>query len=166
MDSELTGFPFDRSGSEPLRPVLCRISSQALSDLVEIESESNAPAWSAALFSDEFNNPNSYFFGAQCSEKLIGYLCANIVLSEGHILKFGVRGNWRRQGVGKSLLLYALGELSLMRVSVVWLEVRQSNKVALKLYESLGFIKVGKRKGYYSDNNEDAVLMKYSYQVV
>ncbi len=163
MNSGLPPSSSELASDEFVKPLLCRISTMALTDLVEIEAQSNAPAWSATLFSEELRNPDSYFFGAQCNQQLTGYLCANVILAEAHILKFGVRQSWRGRGIGRALLLYSLNELSLMRVSVVWLEVRASNTIAQTLYKAVGFSTVGRRRGYYSDNGEDAVLMKYAY---
>ena len=153
----------EEGASQPPTPVLCRVSKDALDSIVEIEAQCNAPAWSAQLLSDELQSENSHFFGAQCAETLVGYLAANIILTEAHILKFGVRTDWRRRGIGRALLIYSLTELKREGVKKCWLEVRASNAAAQRLYGQLGFKKISRRRSYYCDNGEDAVVMSMSY---
>ena len=81
---------------------------------------------------------------------------------ENHIISIGVRRDYRRIGIGK-LLLLSLIEMAINNSnSIVTLEVRKSNLVAITLYQKLGFEIVGTRKNYYSDNREDALIMTLS----
>ncbi|MFQ5860648.1 MAG: ribosomal protein S18-alanine N-acetyltransferase [Dehalococcoidia bacterium] len=91
--------------------------------------------------------------------QVLGFVGVWFMADEAHITSIAVREAWRGRGVGEGLLLGAI-ELALARRSrVLTLEARVSNTVAQSLYEKYGFRKVGIRRGYYTDNNEDAVLM-------
>ena len=90
---------------------------------------------------------------------IIGLVGLWIMAGEAHITTIGVREAYRRQGIGE-LLLISVIELALMRHSqVVTLEVRATNSAAQALYEKYGFTKAGVRRGYYTDNREDALIM-------
>ena len=92
-------------------------------------------------------------------QRIIGLVGFWIVAGEAHITTIGVREAYRRQGIGELLLISAI-ELALMRhAQMTTLEVRASNSVAIALYEKYGFTKTGVRRGYYTDNREDAVIM-------
>ena len=92
-------------------------------------------------------------------EYLVGFLGLWFMVDEAHIVSIGVRESHRGRGVGELLLIASI-ELALENISrMVTLEVRRSNTVAQRLYEKYGFANVGLRKGYYSDNREDAIIM-------
>jgi len=93
------------------------------------------------------------------NQRIVGLTGLWIMADEAHLTTIGVRKAYRRQGMG-GLLLIAVLDLAVMHnVRVVTLEVRASNHAAQKLYEKYGFCIVGLRRGYYSDNREDAVVM-------
>ena len=89
----------------------------------------------------------------------VGYVSTWIVWEEAHITAIAVRESYRGRGVGELLLAGAIEIAMLEKSRVVTLEVRVSNSSAIALYKKYGFKKVGLRKGYYSDNREDADIM-------
>jgi ribosomal-protein-alanine N-acetyltransferase len=92
-------------------------------------------------------------------ERLVGFIGLWFMLEECHIVTVAVRADERRRGIGELLVITAI-ELSLLREQeVVTLECRVSNTGAQALYEKYGFERVGVRKRYYTDNNEDALIM-------
>jgi ribosomal-protein-alanine N-acetyltransferase len=92
-------------------------------------------------------------------EYLLGFAGLWLMAGEAHITNIAVRESYRRRGIGE-LLLISLIELSLeLGAHLVTLEVRVSNTVAQSLYAKYGFAQVGLRRGYYTDNREDGVLM-------
>ncbi len=92
-------------------------------------------------------------------QHVVGFLGVWFMVDEAHITAVGVRERYRRLGVGELLLLAGL-EVAIPRgARVATLEVRTSNRAAQKLYEKYGFQSAGLRKGYYSDNREDALIM-------
>ena len=92
--------------------------------------------------------------------KIYGYCIFMIAADEGEILRIGVDREMQNNGIGKKLLGFSLNEMKEKGCESFFLEVRASNEKAIKLYEKVGFEKIGIRKNYYSDNNEDAILYK------
>lgn len=90
---------------------------------------------------------------------IVGYGGFWMMLDEAHICTLGVHPAWRRRGVGELLLASMIGQAADLHAGFVTLEVRVSNTPAQRLYEKYGFRSVGVRKGYYSDNHEDALIM-------
>jgi [ribosomal protein S18]-alanine N-acetyltransferase len=93
------------------------------------------------------------------SAEVIGVAGYWLVVDEAHISTFAVRPDWRNRGVGAALLLGLLREAAELGATSALLEVRAGNGPAQALYRRFGFRKVGRRKGYYKDNGEDALLM-------
>lgn len=131
-----------------------------LDQVLAIERSSYAVPWTRGIFQQELRNKQSAFYiTARSEKKIVGYGGLWLIWKEGHITNITVDQRFRRRGIG-SLLLIKLIELARGEgVKLVTLEVRVSNIAAVKLYESFAFKKVGKRKGYYMDNNEDALIM-------
>ncbi len=94
--------------------------------------------------------------------QIIGYICFWVVLDEAHLANLAVAPEARRQGVAAFLLKTMIRYLRARGVKQILLEVRERNKAALSLYHKFGFKIDGRRKGYYSDTKEDAILMSLS----
>lgn len=129
-------------------------------EIAAIEAESNRPPWSEQLILQEFSHQHARVLGARLGGKLVGFLICHVVQDEAHIMNFGVAATARGQGVGRAILADLIRELHTEAVRWITLEVRRSNFVARKLYESTGFEEVGVRPKYYSDNQEDALVLK------
>ena len=142
-----------------ISPVIVRLSENSAADLARIELESNTPPWSAKLFAGEFEQKHSLVFGARAAGQLVGFLVVHFTWDEAHIVNFGILRSFRRQGVGRTLLDTVVCELNSRGVRWVTLEVRKSNVAAIGLYGSFGFSEVGLRERYYSDNQEDGLVM-------
>lgn len=134
----------------------------------ELERESFPSPWPAGAYRRELlDNALARYFvavepgreGEGAPELVVGVLGLWLMVDEAHIVTLAVRRAHRRRGVGESLLVRALKEAKENGCRVVTLECRLSNAPALALYEKYGFLRVGLRKRYYTDNNEDAVLM-------
>ena len=100
------------------------------------------------------------FSVATAGAVVVGYVVAHHAADEGEILNLGVTPGHRRRGVGHELVRHVLGELACRTVKVAFLEVRESNTAARRLYESLGFVGVGRRRRYYRRPIEDAVILR------
>jgi ribosomal-protein-alanine N-acetyltransferase len=87
-----------------------------------------------------------------------GYICPTLLLDEGDIRNVAVSPGHRGKGIGQLLVEKVLSECTAREASLVRLEVRASNSVAVTLYKKLGFTETGLRKKYY-ENGEDAILM-------
>jgi ribosomal-protein-alanine N-acetyltransferase len=126
--------------------------------VLAIESVSFPQPWSEALFRMEINNPQAVHFALEDGGRLAGYLCAGTVLDEMDLRVIAVAPDARRQGHARALVAALLAEARKQGIGYVHLEVRESNEAAKRLYTSLGFRPVGRRKGYYGEPTEDAVL--------
>jgi ribosomal-protein-alanine N-acetyltransferase len=87
------------------------------------------------------------------------YCVYRVTLDEMHILNVAVAPGWRRWGLGRWLVRFAMGKAVRDGARRAFLEVRASNREALSLYVGLGFVRAGVRRGYYSEPREDAVLL-------
>lgn len=95
---------------------------------------------------------------------LSGYLSAYRVGDEAEIINLAVRGEFRRQGMGRAILVTVLKKWCDMGIKEGYLEVRATNAAAIALYSSCGFVPVGRRPRYYPDTGEDAILMRLTLQ--
>jgi ribosomal-protein-alanine N-acetyltransferase len=93
------------------------------------------------------------------AEQVSGFVAYWIVSDEIHLHSIAVRPDLRRRGYARALIRDMLREAREHSVRTIWLEVRSSNRAALALYRDLGFEQEGIRHGYYTDNQEDAVIM-------
>lgn len=129
--------------------------------MLRIERRSFASPWPRAFFEKELSGelPQSRTTAAWLNRKLAAYCVAWRAADETHIVNFAVHPNLRRQGIGKALVRHVFAEARRSKAPRVTLEVRVSNRPAIRLYESMGFRIAAIRKGYYRDNGEDAYIM-------
>jgi [ribosomal protein S18]-alanine N-acetyltransferase len=128
-------------------------------DILRIEKVSFPTPWSSAAFREEMRNPLSQVWIAQSSHRLVGYMCFWVFAGEIHLMNIAVDPEERGKGIGKFLLYEMIKFGRSKGVQMVWLEVRPSNKAARMLYEGAGFVEISRRPKYYTDNNEDAIVM-------
>ena len=136
------------------------LEPEDLSEILDIERQGYSHPWTEGIFLDCFK-PNYRLWGACQGELLIGYVVVVNVLDEVQLLNLCVRPGHRGLGAGKALLHHLLDEAARESMNQVILEVRQSNKVAIKLYRSEGFEETGRRPRYYpaASGREDARIM-------
>jgi len=121
----------------------------------EIESQCFSMPWSFFSCEYELNQDYAYYWGAFAEDDLIGYGGLHIVTDEGHITNVAVLPEFRRSGIARKLVELMLS----CNLKLFTLEVRESNAAAIALYESFGFVILGRRKGYYDKPKEDALIM-------
>jgi ribosomal-protein-alanine N-acetyltransferase len=143
---------------EPVQP-------SDLSEVLLIERGSFVAPWSRAAFEAELDKSyaNLYLARSRSGEKagaVIGYICFWLVADEVQVVNVAVHMAWRRRGVGKRLMRYALGRACQAGATVAVLEVRRSNEAARALYEGLGFRVVRERPRYYPEFREPAVVLE------
>ncbi len=155
-----------RSPSPTWLPV--RVGPMMEADLeavLAIERASFPSPWPREIFLRELHDDRvARLFVARAAEgthqgTVVGYTCAWLVIDELHITNFAVHPEFRRQHVGQQLLLGVLTRAHELGCRQAVLEVRASNRGAQRLYGRFGFAPVAVRKGYYTDNNEDAIVM-------
>lgn len=126
----------------------------------EIERLSFRTPWPAYAFEQELrSNRLARYLVARAGDRVVGFAGVWLMVDEAHVTTFSVHPDWRRQGIGRQLLLN-LAELSIgIGARCMTLEVRESNTVAQDLYRTFGFEAAGRRPGYYTDDGEDAIVM-------
>jgi ribosomal-protein-alanine N-acetyltransferase len=127
--------------------------------ILKIESISFSTPWSKLDFLNEISNPFSITKVALRDSEVVGYICVNCIIDEGHILNLAVHPDTRRKGIATGLVEKVLDELRKKMCKFLYLEVRVSNIGAIRFYESFGFVSTGIRKEYYTLPREDAVIM-------
>ena len=136
-----------------------RLKMRDLGAIEEIERQSYATPWSRSMFAGELAKPSSICLGAFDGERLVGYLIVSRYVDAWHVMNVAVADGFRRHGIATALLEKLFELTADGRRRGYTLEVRVSNEGAIKLYERLGFVGRGIRRGYYTDNREDALIM-------
>jgi [ribosomal protein S18]-alanine N-acetyltransferase len=145
----------------PELPSLGPMGLEDLDDVLAIERASFQTPWSRAAFRYEMNeNRVARCLVAKMAGRVVGYVCLWEIGHEIHVTNLAVHPSFRRRGVGRRLLTPLLEDGRRRGIALVVLEVRPTNAEALGLYESLGFRVIGRRKGYYFDTGEDALVME------
>lgn len=137
------------------------MSLEDLDAVLAIERASFVTPWSRAAFRYELlQNRVARCVVMRTDGEVVGYLCLWEIGHEIHITNLAVHPRFRRQGIARALLGATLEEARRTGVEQAFLEVRPTNSEARALYESLGFQVIGRRKGYYFDTGEDALVME------
>lgn len=141
------------------QPLIRTMQREDVPEVCAIDRLCFAVPWSDAAFAGEIQNAVGYYRVAEVDGRIVGYIGGQVVLDEAHVTTFGVHPESRRRGVGERLLV------DLMRYALrcgcrrITLEVRERNVAAQALYRKYGFSPVSRRRRYYPDNDEDAIVM-------
>ncbi|MCM3633816.1 ribosomal protein S18-alanine N-acetyltransferase [Paenibacillus camelliae] len=131
-----------------------------LPDIMSIEQDSFTTPWTEEAFINELtNNMFAQYMVMEYQGKVIGYGGMWIIVDEAHITNIAILTPYRGQGLGKRLMHELQKTARFLGAVRMTLEVRASNEIAQRLYRRYGFEAAGIRPGYYSDNQEDAVIM-------
>jgi ribosomal-protein-alanine N-acetyltransferase len=139
-----------------------------LAGMVAIERASFSDPWTPAALASTLRYEHMRVLVAAASAEVagdgasrpLGYVVAMVAGPEAEIADLAVSPVARRRGIGRALIDRALSELAGIGVEAVFLEVRESNRAARALYESLAFQAIGRRRGYYRQPLEDALLLR------
>ncbi|WP_413199487.1 ribosomal protein S18-alanine N-acetyltransferase [Nostoc piscinale] len=138
------------------------LTTDDLSTILELDQTCFGGLWTLAGYQRELESPNSELLGLFAplsSIKLLGMGCFWSIVDEAHITILAIHPQYHRQGLGQALL-YALLKTACDRgLERATLEVRASNIAAISLYEKFGFKTAGRRRRYYKDNDEDALIL-------
>jgi ribosomal-protein-alanine N-acetyltransferase len=139
---------------------LRRLEQRDLDTVEEIERASYPTPWSRSMFAAELRKPSSIALGAYLEEgDLVGYAFVSRYVDAWHVMNVAVAPTFRRRGIASTLLERLFEVTASDPRRGYTLEVRVSNAEAIRLYERLGFESRGIRRGYYTDNREDALIM-------
>ena len=127
--------------------------------LAQIEREEFSIPFREKDFYDIYDSEISSVLVAKKGDTVVGYVSFTIIIDECQIINFATKNEFKRQGVGKSVMEALLAHGEPLGVKKYFLEVRASNQAAISLYEKYGFVRVGISTGHFSLPREDAVLM-------
>lgn len=131
-----------------------------LDEVLAIEKVSYPTPWTRESFLFELrDNPFAWNVVARLEGRLVGYASAWRMDRQLRINNIAIRPEARGRGLGRELLGWLLREAAAWGCREASLEVRPSNRIARSLYESFGFREISRRRGYYQDNHEDAIVM-------
>lgn len=136
--------------------IIERFEKQYIADVTEIERRCFSSPWSEEQLAEELENPCARFFVAVENGRAVGYAGLYVVCGEGDVARVAVLPEYRKSGIAKAILQQAFTD----DITEIFLDVRESNIPAIKLYHSLGFADIGIRKNYYTNPTENAILMK------
>ena len=140
-----------------------QVREMALQDIDQVlvmERLCFSTPWSREAFVSEIrDNECAHYLVGETAGRVVAYGGFWRVLDEGHITNVAVHPDYQGLGYGKALLAALLAQAAARGVASATLEVRESNARAIHLYEKFGFEPAGRRRGYYADNGEDAIIM-------
>jgi len=124
-----------------------------------IERECFTVPWRESAYVTELSNRSAYYIAAWIGEEIVGYGGMWVIMDEAHITTIGVAKAHRGKKIGEQVLVALLEEAMRHKARRATLEVRESNVVAQNLYRKYGFQPAAIRRGYYTDNHENAIVM-------
>ena len=133
-----------------------------LQQIYDIEQEVMPVPWSMKSFQDAYSSECSMIVVAADDYRIYGFSVLYITSPEAELPDIVIDKDYQGKGIGKTLLERTIQEAKSQGVDTIFLEVRVSNKVARKLYDSFGFEEIGTRKYFYSNPVEDAICMSAS----
>lgn len=140
------------------------MTAEHLADILTVEAESFPHPWTEKMFLEELSGKFSVYRAAVEDGRAVGYMGMWLLAGEGHITNIAVAKNFRCRGLGSALMDDCISLAEQQSLTLMTLEVRESNTGAIALYEKKGFEEVGRRKNYY-DNTEDALIMTKYFSI-
>lgn len=141
------------------KPSVTEMTETDTAEIAEIEKECFSSPWSENALKEELTNENAFFLAAKAFGEVCGYIGTNIILDECYIANVAVKKEHRRKGIASLLITKAIEKAKEKNCSFISLEVRKSNFPAIALYEKFGFKVCGERKNFYTDPDENALIM-------
>ena len=141
--------------------IIKRMTPDDVDGVIEIEQSAYGDHhWSKESFLGEISNELARYYALFTQDGVLaGYAGCWHILEEAHITTIAIRPEYRRRKFAEALLKRIIDDCHKEKIKYITLEVRVSNEPAINLYSKYGFSSFGTRKGYYQDNNEDALIM-------
>jgi ribosomal-protein-alanine N-acetyltransferase len=141
-----------------------------LEDVSQIEIEGGLSVWGKQNYSEEIKRGDSILYVARTRDLknkisiVVGFVVARLITPTVEILNIATAQNQRKKGIGRRLLQQVIFESENRNYQACWLEVRESNDAARKFYSKMGFSEVGRRRSYYTNPSEDAILLSLDFR--
>ena len=133
--------------------------------VADLEAICFADPWSANSVASELTNPLSCWLVALEADTVVGYIGSQTVMGETDMMNVAVHPDHRRKGIAESLIHALVQKLKECESHCLTLEVRASNAPAIALYEKLGFTEAGRRRNYYRNPKEDALILRKEWEL-
>lgn len=140
--------------------IFAQMKEKHVAQVAALEKKCFSEPWSEKSIASELENELALWIVAEDDGKVLGYVGSQTVMGESDMMNIAVCPDWRRQGIAAGLIVGLIGALKLRGSHSLTLEVRPSNEAAKALYEKLGFTQVGRRKNYYRNPKEDALILR------
>ena len=145
--------------------IILEMNAAHVSQVAALEKICFADPWSEMSIASELQNLWSYWLVALEDDRVIGYVGSQSSIDEADIMNVAVHPDFRRQGIAETLINRLVADLKERDIHALLLEVRVSNTPAITLYEKLGFSQVGRRKNYYHNPKEDALILRKEWEI-
>ena len=139
--------------------VIRKMQEEDIEGILIVEDRSFTIPWSKEMFFDEVDNPCAVYYVALSGENIVAYAGVWFILDEAHITNIAVDPDYRNRKIATSLLSKIIEASKEKEIKSLTLEVRDGNISAISLYKQFGFNVEGRRRGYYSDTQDDALIM-------
>ena len=136
-----------------------------ISGIAELEKQCFSDPWSERSVASELNNPLAFWLVADDNGQVAGYIGSQTVMGETDMMNVAVHPDHRRKGIAVSLIHALVQKLKECESHCLTLEVRASNAPAIALYEKLGFTEAGRRRNYYRNPKEDALILRKEWEL-
>ena len=141
------------------------MNSDHVAQIAALEKICFSDPWSERSIASELDNKLAFWLVAAEGEQVAGYIGSQTVLDETDMMNVAVHPDFRRQGIAEALVNELVENLKKMGSHCLTLEVRTSNAPAISLYEKLGFHEIGRRRNYYRNPREDALILRKEWEI-
>jgi ribosomal-protein-alanine N-acetyltransferase len=145
--------------------MIVRMNESHVSAVAELEKLCFSDPWSENSVASELKNKLALWLVAEEEGRVSGYIGSQTCGDESDVMNVAVHPDFRRRGIAEALVNRLVEELKAIDSHSLTLEVRASNVPAISLYEKLGFSEVGRRKNYYRNPREDALIMRKEWGI-
>ena len=145
--------------------MIIRMNESHVKAVAELEKLCFSDPWSENSVASELQNKLALWLVAEEETALAGYIGSQTCGEESDVMNVAVHPDFRRRGIAEALVNRLVEELKAIGSQCLTLEVRASNVPAIALYEKMGFAEIGRRKNYYRNPREDALIMRKEWEI-
>ena len=142
-----------------------KMNAGQVAQIAALEKICFSDPWSENSIASELENKLAHWLVAQEGKMVAGYIGSQTVMGETDMMNVAVHPDFRRRGIAEALVKRLVEDLQAMESHCLTLEVRASNAPAIALYEKLGFSQIGRRKNYYRNPREDALILRKEWEI-
>ena len=145
--------------------IIEKMNSSHVAQIAQLEKICFSDPWSEKSVASELDNKLAFWLVAAEGDTVAGYIGSQTVIDETDMMNVAVHPDFRRQGIAEALVNALVENLKKMGSRCLTLEVRASNEPAIALYGKLGFAEIGRRKNYYRNPREDALILRKEWEI-